>query len=197
MISDRRLQATRGPEKATRRRTTAACVAFVTLVAITAGCVATSPQDEVREYLDEQTAATVTVLGRPIVFAMDQPQLAVHARDYLTLVPIDVNRAGAHQRYYYGYAWSTLDKRGLTATEEPPTRYELIADGRRISLVPLTVPPRDLGLGEAPVPAPNARAVRVIAATSSEVQEFVTGAEEIVAVAVREGGGDRFALWAR
>jgi hypothetical protein len=167
------------------------------IVAATAGCAATQPRDEVREYLDEQTAATLTVLGRPIVFAMDRPQLAVHARDYLTLVPIDVNRSGAHQRYYYGYAWSTIDKRALAVSEGPPTRYELVADGRRISLVPLTGEPRALGLGEAPLPAPNARAARVIAATSAEVQEFVMAAEEIVALAVREGGGDRFALWAR
>jgi hypothetical protein len=197
MTSDHRLLAMRGLARATLRRAAAACAALMMLVAVTAGCVATTPREEVREYLDKQTAATVTVLGRPIVFAMERPELAVHARDYLTLVPIDVNRSGAHKRYYYGYAWSTIDKRGLGEYEAPPVRYDLVADGRRISLVPLAVPPRELGLGEEPLPPPNARASRVIAATTADLQEFATTAQEIVAVAVREGGGDRFALWAR
>lgn len=197
MTSDRSLHAALRSGRPALLRAATACIVVTAVMAAAAGCVATTPREEVREYLDGQTAATVTVLGRPMVFAMERPQLAVHARDYLTLVPIDVNRSGAHQRYYYGYAWSTIDKRGLTETVAPPLRYELVADGRRISLVPLAGEPRDLGLGEAPLPAPNAQAVRVIAATSAEVQEFVTAAEEVVAVAVREVGGDRFALWAR
>jgi hypothetical protein len=197
MISDPLLHPTLGRERPGSGAAAAALIVLTAIVAAISGCVATSPQGEVREYLDEQTAATVTVLGRPIVFAMERPQLAVHARDYLTLVPIDVNRAGAHKRYYYGYAWSTIDKRGFSGAEEPPARYELVADGRRIPLVPLAGQPRDLGLGEAPIPPPNATAVRMIAGTTAEVQDFVSRAEDIVAVAAREGGGDRFALWAR
>jgi len=194
MTSDRSPRPARRPEWPAFRPAVTACIV---LAVATAGCVATSPGDGAREYLDEQTAATVTVLGRPIVFAMERPELAVHARDYLTLLPIDVNRAGAHQRYYYGYAWSTLDKRRLAGTEAPTVRYELVADGRRIRLDPLAGRPRDLGLGEAPVSPPNARAVPIIAAATAEVQNFVAAAEEVVAVAVREEGDDRFALWTR
>lgn len=197
MTSDRSLHAALRSGRPALLRAATACIVVTAVMAAAAGCVATTPREEVREYLDGQTAATVTVLGRPMVFAMERPQLAVHARDYLTLVPIDVNRAGAHKRYYYGYAWSTIDKRALGDDEAPPVRYELVADGRRISLVPLSGQPRDLGLGEEPLPPPNASALRMIAATTGEAQEFVATAQDIVAVAVREGGGDRFALWAR
>ena len=76
----------------------------------------TAPSDGEREYLDEKTAATVTVCGAALVFARERPELAVHARDYLTLVPVDVNRAGHARQYFYGYAWSTVDKRRLQAS---------------------------------------------------------------------------------
>lgn len=191
MTSDRlpRASLARGPA--------AAGIVLAAAAAALLGCVSTPPRAEPREYLDEQTAATVTVRGRPMVFALERPQLAVHARDYLTLVPIDVNRAGTHARYFYGYVWSTIDKRGLTGTEQSMVRFELVADGRRIPLATLAGQPRDVGLGEAPLPPPNAGALRMIVATTPEVQDFVAAAEEIVAVAVYDGGSDRFALWAR
>jgi hypothetical protein len=132
-----------------------------------------------------------------MVFALERPNLAVHARDYLTLVPVDVNRAGAHARYFYGYLWSTIDKQRLGEAEQPALRFELVADGRRVPLTPVAGKPRDLGLGEAPLLPPSATAVLLISATSREVQEFVAVAQEIVAVAVYQDGSERFALWTR
>lgn len=162
-----------------------------------AGCVATGPVADEREYLDESTAATVTVGSRALVFARERPELAVNARDYLSLVTVDVNRAGAHSQYFYGYVWSTLDKRRLQGEALDAVRFELVADGRRIPLVPVAGPLRELGLGEPPLPAP-ARAVQVLVApTSREVQEFVASADELRAVALRDGVAERFELWDR
>ncbi len=175
------------------RRWACAC-----LVAVVTGCAAAPPADDAsREYLDEETAATITVGGRPLVFARERPELAVHARDYLTLVPVDVNRAGTHAQYFYGYVWSTIDKRGVEAGGQAPARFELIADGRRIPLVPLSGEPRSLGLGEAPLPPPAASAQVLVSATTREVQRFVRDAAEIVAVAFRDGAAEPFPLWAR
>jgi hypothetical protein len=131
------------------------------------GCAATNPAGGEREYLDEQTAATVTVGAPVLVFARERPDLAVHARDYLTLVPLDVNQSGRHAQYFLGYAWSTIDKRAQPEAPSPP-RFELIADGRPIPLAPHQGSLRDLGLGEVPVPAPARSATLLIApATSS------------------------------
>ena len=163
-----------------------------------AGCAATpAPDDGPREYLDETTAATVTVGGRRMVFALERPELAVHARDYLTLVPIDVNRAGSHAQYFYGYVWSTIDKRGVGKGSDTAARFELVADGRRIPLNPVSGSARDLGLAEAPLEPPAASAQVLVSATSREAQDFVSGAAEVVVVAVHDGVADRFALWAR
>ena len=66
-----------------------------------------------------------------LVFARERPELAVHARDYITLVPLDVNRMGKHSLYFYVYVWSTIDKRGLPANEAAPGQIESWRTGSR------------------------------------------------------------------
>ena len=161
-----------------------------------AGCATSAPVAE-REYLDEVTAATVTVGTPVLVFARERPELAVHARDYLTLVPVDVNRAGTHAQYFVGYAWSTIDKRTLQDGTASQARFELVADGRRIPLVPHQGPLRDLGLGEAPLPAPSRSAALLVAPATREQQRYVADAAELRAVLVSAAASERFELWSR
>lgn len=170
------------------------------LVPLAAACLLTacaaSPPAGPREYLDEQTAATVTVGVPSYVFARERPELAVHARDYLTLVPIDVNRGGAHAQYFFAYVWSTIDKRGVDDGDAVP-QFELVADGRRIPLAPVPANPRDLGIADPPVPPPARAAMVLLAATTREAQEFVAAADEIVALAQRDGITEPYVLWTR
>lgn len=173
------------------------CTVHVCLLlsVLLAGCTATAPVAE-REYLDAATAATVTVGTPVLVFARERPELAVHARDYLTLVPVDVNRSGTHAQYFVGYAWSTIDKRTV-ADEASQARFELVADGRRIALVPHPGPLRDLGLGELPVAAPARGAALLVAPATREQQQYVADAAELRAVLVGAGTRGRFELWSR
>jgi hypothetical protein len=66
-----------------------------------AACTATKV--ETVEYLDEVSAATVSAVGTPLVFARARPELAAHARDYVHLVAVDVNRAGRHDQWVLVY----------------------------------------------------------------------------------------------
>jgi len=177
-----------------RRRCGWTCLAVAVLVA---GCATSAPGGGGREYLDAQTAATVTVGGPALVFARARPDLAVHARDYLTLAPVDVNRAGVHAQYFVVYAWSTIDKRSLA--EEPGTtsRFELIADGRRIPLVRHPGSLSELGFGEPPVPPPARSATLLVAPTSREQQDFVLSAADLTAVLVQDQASARYELWRR
>ena len=171
--------------------------ASVLAVAMLSGCVASAPSSGEREYLDEQTAATVTVGSSELVFARERPELAVNARDYLTLVPVDVNRAGAHAQYFFGYAWSTID-RGATGSERPAMpRFDLVADGRRIPLVPHEGSLGALGLGELPVPPPSRSATVLVAPATREQLEFVRSASDVRALMLGDQGSERFDLWSR
>jgi hypothetical protein len=178
----------RSRARLTRRATAfAACAA----VFVASGC-ATQEAPATREYLDEQTAATVTVASRALVFARARPEFAVNARDYLTLVPVDVNRAGTHVLYLYCYAWSTIDKRGH---EEAVGQFELVADGRQIPLAPSPSKPHDLGIGEPPVAAPTPSAAVLVVPTSREVLLFLSRSADLLALRTRDGIAERFDVW--
>jgi hypothetical protein len=170
------------------------CLAVTVLLA---GCATPAPGGGGREYLDLQTAATVTVGAPALVFARERPDLAVHARDYLTLVPVDVNRAGVHAQYFFGYAWSTIDKRSLADEQAMSSRFELVADGRRIPLMQHPGPLHELGLGESPVPPPARSATLLVAPASREQQDFVLSAADVRAVLVRDQDSARYELWSR
>jgi hypothetical protein len=170
---------------------------FALAALFSAGCATIVPTGGEREYLDDQTAATVTVREPALVFARERPELAVNARDYLTLVPVDVNRSGTHVQYYFGYVWSTIDKRRVGGIRTDAPRFELIADGRRIQLEPYPGEPRTLGLGEAPLPRPARSAQVLVSQVSRDTQEFVEQATELRAVAMNDGVSERFELWSR
>jgi hypothetical protein len=156
-----------------------------------AGCTTTAGT-EPQEYLDERTAATVTVGAKALVLARERPEYAVNARDYLSLWPVDVNRMGKHDLYFYGYAWSTIDKR---AAGESAGKFELLADGRRIALTSSSSKPRSLGFGAPAVEAPAGEATLLIVPTTREVLKFVSSAGDVWALRTRDGLAERFELW--
>lgn len=196
MTSDASVNAGATEPQVPRAWTLVHALAILVPALLVAGCAATPPDAGEREYLDEETAATVTVGTRAIVFARERPELAVNARDYLTLVPVDVNRSGRHEQYFFGYAWSTIDKRGVPGEAGAP-RFDLIADGRRVALAPAAKDRHGLGLGELPLPPPARSAQVVVAPTTRETLEFVARAEEVRAVADLGGASMRYELWER
>ena len=68
---------------------------LVVLSILFSGCVTQAP----RQYLDENTAATITVVTNPWIFVSDDAAVAFDKRGYLSLYAFDVNQVGSHQRY--------------------------------------------------------------------------------------------------
>jgi hypothetical protein len=168
---------------------------LVTMLALTVGACASKPRDGPAGRAERPPEAAVTVAAGSLVFARERPELAVHARDYLTLVPIVVDRGGTRALYLCGYAWSTIDKRALPDQGEREVEFELVADGRRIPLTHAVVDPRELGLPSPPVRAPSAYAQLILAATDRETLAFLAEAREIRAVAHHDGGSEPYELW--
>ena len=111
------------------RRFHAACL--VTIAAVNA-CASAPGSNGPNEFLDEQTAATVSVASKPLVFAREHPELAAHARDYITLAAASVNRSGSVDYFIFAYFWSTLDPRDGSGGHSPPDELTIAADDRLI-----------------------------------------------------------------
>jgi hypothetical protein len=159
-----------------------------------AGCATrTASPTAPREYLDERTAATITVAGRAWVFACDRTDLGVHARDYVTLTSVDVNTSGTHAAYVLGYAWSTLDKRRIEGDD--PGSHELVADDRTLPLATMPDGFTALGLHDPPLPAPSQGALPLAAPASPETLRFLLESANLRVVRTRSGVLERCALW--
>lgn len=114
-------------------RRVSAVLFVLSLAAVLAGCTEPLRPDPVDTWLDEKTGATVTNLAAPLIFYREEPGLAVNARDYLYVGPLEVNRAGRY-RYLIGMSWfSTIDRGTRTGIDVPAAVY-LQPDGRPMEL---------------------------------------------------------------
>src|SRR5579863_1778621 len=86
------------------------------------------------EYLDEQTGATVSVVGEPLVFAHDRSS-APGPGDYVTLVAAAVDQSGDFGYVLIKYCWSVGAHDASAAEQCAATPLLLQADDRRIELV--------------------------------------------------------------
>ena len=182
------------PARGASARTAAPRSAVLAAMALLAGC-ASSPGAGTREYLDEHSAATVTVVQPGITFARDRTDLAVHARDYFTIVPVDVNRMGTHDRYFYCMDWSTIDKRATRETTAASRQYQLVADGRAIPLTPTAKSLRELGVVERPVEHQADATAVLLVPLDSDVIAYVSQATTLRVVLDDAGTTFRYDLW--
>jgi hypothetical protein len=122
------------------------------------GCIAA--RSGASQYQDDTTAVTVTVATEPVVLAREVSMLAVNARDYVSLYPLEVNRAGQRRYYFFGYSWSTIDRRDDKGAQGPvDAEMTLQADDRTVALrmSPGELQSAGVSALPAPRPVPDAR----------------------------------------
>ena len=158
-------------------------------------CAALAGDKQPQEYLDEETAATITVVGEPLVFACPRPELAANVRDYVTLAAAAVNRNGKVSYVLIGYFWSTVDPRLRRDAMPSPEPLVLQADDRRIELKLRGHSAHEAGIG-APVHAPPGAAVtpNVYGADLATLR-FVSEARRLTLVADSDGVALGYELW--
>lgn len=120
------------------------------LILVGAVCVAAPP----REILDRGTGATLHVSERPWVLALEQPQLAAHARDYVALYAVEIDTSGRRSYHLAAFFWSTVPGRDRYAGDHPSLTLQV--DDRQLRLDPLGKSPQDAGVSRWPL-APPAR----------------------------------------
>jgi hypothetical protein len=106
------------------------------------------------QYLDEETGATVTVVGRPLVFIDERSRSrASDANDFVTLAAAAVNQSGKISYVLIVYFWSTGAPRHPEGASPGAEPIVLQVDDRSIKLVPHGRSAREAGIG-APVHQP-------------------------------------------
>jgi hypothetical protein len=130
-------------------------LAAFSLLAVCVVAVA-SEANAPREYLDDQTGATVTFVGRPLVFAHERAGLAwspgpqnaigLAPQDYVTLAAAAVNRGGKYTYMLLGYFWFVGQSRPGEKACFGREHLVLELGDRRIELAPADGSARDAGI---------------------------------------------------
>ena len=154
-------------------------------LSILSACTALSSADSPQEYLDKDTAATINVVGRPMVFARDRSERAAHARDYVTVAAATVDRGGKTDYVVIAYFWSTLDAHDEPHAAQAPAAADIVfaADDRRITLHLEGHSAHDIVIG-VPVHAPPARsAIPNVYRTDLATLRYLSAAHHLAVVA--------------
>jgi len=122
------------------------------LATVLGGCA--TPTVAPHHYLDEETAATITMVAEPWTFIGDQVAYAAKDRGYLNLFGVDVNRMGAHRQYI-----AALVSTPPLLKDPSQLTLELRGGGQALTLQPTMEETRKLGFVKplAPAYSPAAR----------------------------------------
>jgi hypothetical protein len=161
---------------------------FVLAVLMLAGC-ATTKSVAPREYLDEQTAATITVVADPWIFTRKNaaPQL-----DFFHLYAIDVNRMGDHKKYFaIVHYWPSEE---IAASGAPV--LVLRGGSRELKLEPVPQTPRQLGIAQ-PLDksAPASAQTWLYPVDSGSLQAIAQSRQLAASLLTSKGGDAAYAVW--
>ena len=148
-----------------------------------------------QEYLDEETAATITVVAQPLVFAYARRELAANARDYATVAAAAVNRGGNVTYVLVIYFWSTVDPRLRTDASPAAEPVVLRADDRRIALALRSHTAHDAGIGRPVHAPPGEPVVPNVYAVDLATLRFIAEARRLVLEADSASTTLAYDLW--
>jgi len=115
-------------------------------------CACASTSLAPREYLDEQTTATITVAAQPLIFVAQNSapitRDSERNRDYVELYGLDVNRMGTHRQFIAVLQWIPAEDLAGTV----PT-LELGMGPDTLQLQPTSESAKDLGIAQPLAPA--------------------------------------------
>jgi hypothetical protein len=157
-------------------------LAGVCILMILSACTAIPSADAPQAYLDQSTAVTVSVVGRPLVFARERPNFAVHMRDYITLAAASVNRSGKIEYILIAYFWTTFDPHGRDGDgARYPDDLIVVADDRRIHLLRQDRSAHDAGIEERVHAPPVGAGAPTVYRTDPATLRFIAAARSLSA----------------
>ena len=157
------------------------------------GCV--TPPLAPRETLDPATGASLVVVDAPLILARERRDVAVQARDYVTLVTAEINVSGRRTLLVAAHQWSTIDSRTADHSPHPQSRLLLVADGRDLQLVPLADPGAKAFASSPALLAPeDANVITTLYEIDAATVEYIATCRSLAA-AFPDSFALPFALW--
>ena len=157
------------------------------------GCSAT-PAKESPEYLDPVTAALVTIVDSPMVFARAHQDVSANSRQYATVAGVSINRSGHYEYLLLVYLWSTVDPR-LGTDRHPGQNLVWLADDRAIRLIRDARSMKEVGISR-PLYAPDhTRGRPRIYRTDKETLRFLSSAKRLRLVLEGDDDPRPFEVW--
>lgn len=168
---------------------------FLVLAAlVTSGCV--MPPREPHVVLDSRTGASLTVVDQPLVLARDRRDVAVQARDYLTLVAAELNEAGHRRLVWVAHQWSTIDARATGYLPTPGAPLMLVADGRDLRLQPISeANAAEFARNPALLPPDDANVITTVFAIDAPTLEYVASSQTLSAAFPESRLALPFVIW--
>ena len=169
-------------------------VALLLALTALASCTTRPPRGST-EIFYEQTASTLLVVSKPLVFARERSDVAAHSRDYATLVAVEDDRSGQYTQYLLLYRWSTVDRRMSPPPGPDEGELKILADGRTIELKPLERPPTSLAQGRALHVPEHGDVVYRSYRVDSAMLQFIAASHELTLRMPQEPLDTPFTLW--
>lgn len=155
-------------------------------------CASTPGQTGAVQYLDRDTGATFMIVGRPLTFAHVRPQVAARVRDYATVAAAYLDRGGRIDYVLLVYLWSTIDPRNEPGPLASTADLVLVADDRRIALIPFEDPGQSLPRIDRP---PVRHFAAAIFRTDLPTLRYLIAARYLSLLQGNGGEEARFELW--
>ena len=163
------------------------------LALLAAGCSSTATLESA-EYLDPITAALVTSVDSPMVFARAHQDVAANSRQYVTVAGVSINRSGHYEYLLLVYLWSTVDPR-LGTDRHPGQNLIWLADDRAIRLLRDTRSLKEAGISR-PLYAPeHTRGRPRIYRTDRDTLRFLADAKRLRLVLEGDDDPRPFEVW--
>ncbi len=146
------------------------------------------------EYLDPETAAMVSSVTSPMIFARPHQDVAANARQYANIVGASVNRSGHYEYLLLVYFWSTVDAR-LGAGAHPGDTLVFLADDRAIKLQRDGRSLKEAGIAKPMMRPLHARGQPRVYRTDRETLTFISTAHHLRLQLEGDQDARPFDLW--
>jgi hypothetical protein len=158
------------------------------LWALVAGCAANGSVP--LEYLDEHTAASITVVSKPMAFAHPRASVSANVTEFASVTAVAVDRDGKRDYLLVTHVWATAGPDRGSA--DAGATYELVADGHRIGLGDRHQALEDFAVS---VPVQTAAGIAMMSALTHTDLATLQSIATAHSLAVESSGGAPYALF--